>query len=119
MIFTMQGSQYLYGTKYESKTDKIGTKFKYEILVNPQKSFGQIINNLIATQGRLTIKTNWDLNWKVKQFVVDNYGNRYIIEDIEIMPIEINQQVLAISMKNLDTNFVLSLVQIENAWGLK
>ena len=119
MIFTTQGSQYLYGTRYKAKTDKIGDRFKYEILSYPQRSYGTIINNLIAIQGRLTIKTNWDLKWQIGQFIVDNYGKRYYIEDIKYMPLEINPQVLNTFIKNPDTDYVLSLIEVENAWGLR
>ena len=119
MILTNEGSQYLYGTRYKKKTDVQGDRCRYELLVYPRKSYGQIINNLIATQGRLTIKTNWDLDWKVNQFFVDNYGKKYIIQDIQTMPQEVNSQVLAINLVNPDTDFVLSLIEIENVEELQ
>lgn len=114
MIVTNQGGQYLYGTRYKKKTDVQGDSCKYELLVYPRKSYGQLVNNLIATQGRLTIKTNWDLDWKVNQFFVDNYKDRYLIADVQIMPQEVNAQVLSTSLINPDTDYVLSLVKIEN-----
>ena len=119
MILTNEGSQYLYGTRYKKKTDNEGDRCRYELLVYPRKSYGQIINNLIATQGRLTIKTNWDLGWAVNQYFVDNYGKRYIIQDIQIMPQEINSQVVAVNLFNPDTDFVLSLIEIENVEELQ
>ena len=119
MIITNEGNQYLYGIKYEKKTDGQGDKFKYEILVYPRKSYGQIINNLIAIQGRLTIKTNWDLKWKVNEYIVDNYGNKYIIQEVQKMPKEVNPQVLAVSLVNPETDYVLSLIEIDNAEGLE
>ena len=119
MIFTNMGNQYLFGTRYKTKTDIQGDKIKYEILSYPKKSFGELINNLILTQGTLTIKTNWDIGWQPKQYFVDNYGKRYIINDIQIMPQEVNPQVLAVAMVNPDTDFVLNLTQVDNVWGLK
>ena len=119
MIITNEGSQYLYGTRYKKKTDVQGDNCKYEMLVYPRKSYGQIVNNLIATQGRVTIKTNWDLDWKVNQYFVDNYGKKYIIQEVQIMPQEVNPQVLALSLVNPDTDFVLSLVEIENVEELQ
>ena len=119
MILTNQGGQYLYGTKYEKKTDVQGEKFRYELLVYPRSSYGQIVNNLIAIQGRLTIKTNWDLEWKVNQFIVDNYGDKYLIADVQTMPQEVNAQVLATSLINPDTDYVLSLTKIDNAEELQ
>ena len=119
MIITNEGSQYLYGTRYKKKTDVQGDNCKYEMLVYPRKSYGQIVNNLIATQGRVTIKTNWDLDWKVNQYFVDNYGKKYIIQEVQIMPQEVNPQVLALSLVNPDTDFVLSLVEIEKVEELQ
>ena len=119
MILTNEGSQYLFGTLYNSKIDFEGKKCRYEILVYPRKSYGQIINNLIAIQGRLTIKTNWDIGWQVNKIFVDNYGKKYQISDVQIMPQEINPQVLAVNLINPDTDFVISLIEIDNARELQ
>lgn len=119
MILTNQGGQYLYGTKYNKKTDVQGERCRYELLVYPKSSYGQIVNNLIATQGRLTIKTNWDLGWKVNQFFVDNYGVKYLIVDVQTMPQEVNAQVLATSLVNPDTDYVLSMVKVGNVEELQ
>ena len=119
MIITNEDSQFLYGTRYKKKTDVQGDRCRYELLIYPRQSYGQIINNLIATQGRLTIKTNWDLGWKVNQCFVDNYGKKYIIQEVQKMPQEVNSQVLAISLVNPDTDFVLSLIEIENVEELQ
>ena len=114
MIVTAEGSQYLYGTKYNKKTDVHCFKFKYDILSYPRKSYGQIINNLIATQGRLTIKTNYDLKWKVREFIIDNFNKKYQIQEIQTLPQEVNPQVAALFKVNPDTDFVLSLIEVEN-----
>lgn len=119
MILTNQGEQYLFGTQYKKKTDVQGEKCRYELLVYPRSSYGQIVNNLIATQGRMTIKTNWDLDWEVNQYFIDNYGNKYLIADVQTMPQEVNAQVLATSLINPDTDYVLSLVKIQNAEELQ
>ena len=119
MIFINQGNQYLYGTQYRKKTDVQGNRFRYDILSYPRKSYGQIVNNLIAIQGRLTIKTNWNLDWKVNQFIVDNYGKKYLIQDIQLLPQEVNPQVLATCLINPDTDYVLSLIEIENVEELQ
>lgn len=115
---TSQWGQFFFGTRYKKKTDVQGDNFQYEILVAPRKTYGQIINNLIATQGRLTIKTNWDIDFKVREYIVDNWGKKYQISDIQYMPQEINPQVMAISLRNPNTDIVLSLIEIENVEGL-
>ena len=119
MIITAENNQFYYGTKYNKKTDIQGEKFKYDILAYPRKSYGQLVNNLIAKQGRLTIKTNWDLNWKVREYIVDNYGKKYQIQEVQTMPQEVNPQVVAINLINPDTDFVLSLIEIENVEELQ
>lgn len=116
---TSQFGQFFYGTRYKKMTDTQGDHFQYEMLVAPRKSYGQIINNLIAEQGALTIKTNWDLDFKVREFVVDNGGKKWQISEIQYMPQEINPQVMAISLTNPDTDIVLSLIEVENVEELK
>jgi len=82
------------------------------------RTFGTIINNLIATQGRLTIKTNYKVDFKVNGFVVDKNGNKWIIAQIEEMEQEVNPQTRYWLRQNPDTDYVLSLIKVENIEGL-
>lgn len=116
---TQQGSQYLYGTLYNKKTDTQGDFFRYEELLEKRNEYGQIINNLIATQGRYTIKTNWNLEYKVNQFVVTKDGVRYQIADITRMQQEVNPQTLYWFKSNPNTEWVISLVEVDNVMELK
>lgn len=116
---TNEGKQYYEGTYYKKKTDRQGSSFRYEWLINQKKSYGQAVNNLIATQGRYTIKTNWDMGFEVNGFIVDKNGKKYIISEIEKMEQSINPQVMFWFNSNIDTSFVLSLIEIENAEELK
>lgn len=116
---TSNFENFLSGTRYKRKIDVQGDYFQYSILENQRKSYGQIVNNLIAMQGRLTIKTNWDLDWKNKEYIVDNYGKKWQISQVVTMPQEVNSQVLAVMMRNPDTDYVLSLIEIQNMENLK
>ena len=112
-MLTQQGFQYYEGQYLKKKIDKVGQYLRYELLVYPKETYGQIINNLIATQGRLTIKTNWNLGYKVNEYFVDKNGDRYIINDVVRMEQEINPQIMFFRKTNPDTDFVLSLTKIE------
>ena len=114
MIFRNQGFQFVDGTYYEKKTSQQGEPFRFEILVDQRKSYGQIINNLIATQGRVTIKTNYNLDFKISGYVVFKNGRKFLISDIVEMEQEINPQTLYWFKENPNTDLVLSLVEVEN-----
>lgn len=114
MIFRNQGFQFVDGTYYEKKTSQQGEPFRFEILVDKRNSYGQIINNLIATQGRVTIKTNYALGFKIGGYVVFKNGRKFLISDIVEMEQEVNPQTLYWFKENPNTDLVLSLVEVEN-----
>lgn len=114
---TANGNEYYTGTWYSDLHSNEGKVFRYELLSDPRKSYGMVINNLLKEQGRKTIKTNWDFGWKPKQIVVDNYGERWKIEEVVEMPQEINAQVVYFA-RNPDIAYVLSLVKISNPMEL-
>lgn len=118
-VFMNDPEQYLKGTRYKKKTSDEGDYFEYAILEYPRKSYGQIVNNLIAEQGRLTIRTNWGLDFKVNEFIVDNYGVKWLISNIVVMAQEVNAQVLRTSIINPQTDLVISLVKVDNLEQLK
>lgn len=116
---TQQGSQYLYGTLFEKKSSTQGDFMRYEELIEKRREYGQIINNLIATQGRYTIKTNWNLDYKVGKFIVAKDGTRYQIADVTKMQQEVSPQTLYWLKSNLNTEYVLSLIEVDNVMELK
>lgn len=115
---TSVGSQFFYGTWYKDLHSTDGKPFQYELLDTPRKSYGQVINNLIMTQSRKTIKTNWDFGWQPKQIIVDDEGNRWKIEEVVVFPQEINSQVAHFA-RNPDIDYALSLIKISNPLGVK
>ena len=117
MVFKNQGAQYHNGTYFEKKTDTQGEYFRFEILVDKRKSYGQIINNLIATQGRMTILTNYNIPFKINGYITFKNGRRFIISEIIEMENEVNPQTNYWFTKNPSTDFVLSLTEIENVYA--
>lgn len=101
------------GTKYSNLQSKDGQYFEYELLNDIRKSYGMVINNLIKTQGRTTIKTNWNLDWKAREIVIDQHGQAFKIQEVVEMPLEVNAQVNSL-WQNPNIDFVLSLVKISN-----
>lgn len=101
------------GTKYTNTQSTDAEYFEYELLNDVRKTYGTVINNLIKTQGRTTIKTNWDLDWQVRQIVIDQNGIAYKIQEVVKMPLEVNPQSNYL-LNNPNTDFVLSLVKISN-----
>ena len=101
------------GTKYSNTQSLDGQYFEYELLNESRKSYGTVITNLIKIQGRTTIKTNWDLNWKVREIIIDSKGKAYKIQEVVAMPLEVNSQSNYL-ISNPNTDYVLSLVEISN-----
>lgn len=119
MIFRNQGFQFMDGTYYENKRAVQGTPFRFEIITDKRNSYGQIVNNLIATQGRVTIKTNYDLDFKISGCVVFKNGRKFLVSEIVEMQQEINPQTLYWFKENPNTDTVLSLIEIENVEELR
>lgn len=121
MIYSMTDNfeQYFVGTRYKKKTDVQGDYFRYGLAEYPQSSYGQVVNNLIAEQDRMAICTNWDLDWKVRQYVIDNDGGKWQITAISKLPQEVNPQVMALVKHNPDTNFIITMIKVENVEELK
>lgn len=111
------GNQYFYGTWYKDIHSLDGKQFQYELLDEPRKTYGMVINNLIKTQGRKMIKTNWGYDWQPRQVIVDNYGDRWKIQQVIEMPQEVNPQVAHFAI-NPDKAYALSLVRISNPMEL-
>lgn len=106
---------YNYGTYYEKKTDTQGERLRFEILQSKSRAYSQIVNNLIATQGTITIRTNDNLEYKINGFITFR-GTKYIISQVVEMEEEINPQILIWKKKNPNTDFIISLIEVENIY---
>ena len=118
---TSQSFQYLEARRYKTKdNNERGTYFRFEELNDQNERFGTVINNLIADDTTYVIKTNWDINFKVGEFIIDKKSRKmWTIQQIERLRQDVNSQTLYWLTKNPETDYVLSLVQVENVWGLE
>lgn len=118
---TSQSFQYLEARRYKTKdNNERGTYFRFEELNDQNERFGTVINNLIADDTTYVIKTNWDIDFKVGEFIIDKKSRKmWTIQQIEKLRQDVNSQTLYWLSKNPETDYVLSLVQVENVWGLE
>ena len=118
---TSQSFQYLEARRYKTKDNsEHGTYFRFEALNDQNERFGTVINNLIADDTTYVIKTNWDIDFKVGEFIIDKKSRKmWTIQQIERLRQDVNSQTLYWLTKNPETDYVLSLVQVENVWGLE
>lgn len=118
---TSQSFQYLEARRYKTKdNNEHGTYFRFEELNDQNERFGTVINNLIADDTTYVIKTNWDIDFKVGEFIIDKKSRKmWTIQQIERLRQDVNSQTLYWLSKNPETDYVLSLVQVENVWGLE
>ena len=116
-----QSFQYLEARRYKTKdNNERGTYFRFEELNDQNERFGTVINNLIADDTTYVIKTNWDIDFKVGEFIIDKKSRKmWTIQQIERLRQDVNSQTLYWLTKNPETDYVLSLVQVENVWGLE
>ena len=107
--------------RYKTKdNNEQGTYFRFEELNDQNERFGTVINNLIADDTTYVIKTNWDIDFKVGEFIIDKKSRKmWTIQQIEKLRQDVNSQTLYWLTKNPETDYVLSLVQVENVWGLE
>ena len=118
---TSQSFQYLEARRYKTKdNNERGTYFRFEELNDQNERFGTVVNNLIADDTTYVIKTNWDIDFKVGEFIIDKKSRKmWTIQQIERLRQDVNSQTLYWLTKNPETDYVLSLVQVENVWGLE
>ena len=104
---------YYFGTVYENRQDRNGTKVQYELLDEKRQSYGQIINNLIAEQGRKVIRCK-DYDFKVGNIFVDEEEVKWYVQDVVKFKEIANPQVNMIMKVNPAINYAVSMVEIEN-----
>lgn len=111
-MIAQQNGQYRVGKYLGHKTDEKDYKFfKYELVKDKAKTYNQILQNLITTEGSTIIKTNYNLQWMNQQYVVLQDERKYIITNIQKIEDDINPQVFGIVKESLDTFYYIELVE--------
>lgn len=119
MELTTKFGQYNQATLYDSLLSNQGVRFRFEYMQNANRRFEQVINNLIVEQGVVTIMTNDNLPFKVNKYVVFKDGSKYLIREYYKVQDELNPQINYWKKGNPNTQYIIALIEIENAEELK
>ena len=115
-----RGEKTLTGTYY-SKTPPTtdSAPFDYEIIEGNSRRYQLVTGNLRADGSTLVISTKDHLEWKINGKVVLQDGKMYIIESIKDDIQEVKKTAYRIHSNSYDMDYIISLVETENVWGLK
>lgn len=114
-----KGEKTLTGTYYPKATATDSATFDYEIIEGNSKRYEMIIGNLRAEGNSLVISTRDNIEWKIKSYVVLENGKMYIIESIREDLQNVEKNTYRLHNNSYDMDFVISLIETENVWGLK
>lgn len=109
--------EYVLTGTYREKKDGPGAYFEYKEIDYPTRTFGEVIDNIITTQRRMTIRTRWNLDFCINGYVVTQDGRMWIIEQVQSN--SFNAQNLRFMQKNPNSEYILSLVGIDNPMGVQ
>lgn len=94
--------------------------FSYEIVDPELREYRNLLRNLMDDTGAdLTIKTNTPLNWKVGAFVVLSDGEMYCITSYTEDKRAASREAARLLPIPPATDYVLRLVEYQNARGLE
>lgn len=117
-----KGEKTLTGTYYPKTpltADSVSNPFDYEILDGNSKRYQMITGNLKVDGGTMVISTKDNLEWKINARVVLENGKMYIIESIREDLQNVEKTAYRMHSNSYDMDFVISLIETENVWGLK
>jgi hypothetical protein len=90
--------------------------FEYSIVDYQNKTYSDIINNLIATREGLVIRTLWDCGFKDRGYVSTQDGLLWEITQVQIDMK--NSETLRLFASAPSTEFILALIRVENVKGI-
>ena len=102
---------------YRRYTDDPPQYFEYKNVDYPSKRFGEVINNLIADDNGMVIRTCWDCGWEINGFVVAHDGRMWNV--VQVQHDNRNSENLRFLIKNPSEEFILALVGVNNPKELK
>lgn len=109
--------EYVLTGTYREKKDGPGVYFEYKEIDYPTRTFGEVIDNIITTQRRMTIRTRWNLNFQVNSYITTQDGQMWTIAQVQRN--SYNAENLRFMRDNPGSDFTLSLIGVEDAWGLE
>ena len=102
---------------YREQKDGAGAYFEYREDDYPTQTFGEVIDNIVTTQRRMTIRTRWNLHYQVNGYVTTQDGQMWTIAQVQRN--SFNAENLRFMRENPGSEFTLSLVGVDDAWGLE
>lgn len=99
--------------KYLGKAPNVASApfFTYEQISDKERRYNHIVTNLITTNESIVIKTNYEYDWRVRNWVQLQDGNRYVINSIKNIEDEVNPQVFDVVKNGTDTYYYMELIQ--------
>mgnify|MGYP003317852402 CR=1 FL=1 len=113
---TLSGSYY---PKTPLSANMVSQPFDYEIIDGNSRRYQMITGNLKVDANACVISTKDDLEWKTNANVVLQNGKMYVIESIREDLQDVDKNSYRLHSNSYDMEYVLSLIEIDNVWGLK
>ena len=121
-LFQGRGEKTLTGTYYQRiplTVNSVSQPFDYEIVQGNSKRYQMITGNLRVDGATVIISTKDDLEWKINAHVVLQNGKLYTIESVQEELKDVEKNTFRLHGNAYDMDYILSLVEIDNMWGLK
>ena len=90
--------------------------FEYKTVDYQSARYSEIINNIIATQQGLVVRTIWDCDWQVNGYVSTQDGKLWAIQQVQ--KDNKNSEVLRTLTENPSDEFLLALIGVDNPEGI-
>lgn len=104
---------------YRPKKSSEGIWFDYEIVDEPRRSYGHVVNNLIADNSVQVIKSNDDIGFKVRGYIVTQDDELWQITEVIKRMQEINRDVLRVLKSNPSSEYLIAMTRVQNPMDIK
>lgn len=111
-------NEYLCGT-YRATEGDAPEYFEYGIESNKTSAYAMLIKNIRTTRSSLIIRTSWNMVWEDTGFVTTQDGLMWQVTDYTTEIKNRNADVLRIMNANPSTEFIVSLIAVDNPMGVK
>jgi hypothetical protein len=113
----------LSGTYYNrmpETTQDVGIPFNYDIVNEKDRRYSTILGNIRADGATSTIKTNDHCGFKINGYIATQDGSFWQVAGLgkHLVKPE-TKQALRLLKESAETEYVLSLIEVDNPWGIK
>ena len=99
---------------YKTKEDAPEAYFEYGIESDKTTAYNMLIKNVMSARSNMIIHTTWNMEWETLGFIELQDGTSWQVVDYTTRLTKHNPNVLRIMHSNPATEYVLSLVAIDN-----